>query len=64
MDVAQIFRELWLRRLWMLPGLVVAVVVALSIGWHLSLFPPHLRSKNIAVHVADTMKKNLANLFD
>lgn len=54
MDVAQIFRELWRRRLWMLPGVVVAILVGLSIGWHLSLAPPKLRSKTIAINTAET----------
>jgi hypothetical protein len=54
MDVAQILRQLWRRRLWMLVGVVLAALVGLSIGWHLSLAPPKLRSKSIAVHTAET----------
>lgn len=54
MDVAQIFRELWLRRLWVLLGVVVAILAALAVGWHITLNPPGLRSKDLTVHTADT----------
>jgi len=55
MDVAQVFRELWLRRLWVLPGVFVAIIVVLFVGWHVSLSPPGLRSKDLTLHSADTV---------
>ena len=53
MDVAQILRDLWRRRLWVLLGVVFAILAALSIGWHVSLNPPSVRSKNLAIHSAE-----------
>lgn len=54
MDVAQIFRELWRLRRWMLVGILVALLAALSVGYRVSFFPPGLHSKDLQIHTADT----------
>lgn len=53
MDAAQVLRELWRRRAWMALGVLVAVVAALAAGFRLSVIPPRLESKSLAVHTAN-----------
>lgn len=54
MDFAQVLMELWRRRVWLLVGLVVATVVAVSTVYRVSLFPPDLESRQLELGVADT----------
>lgn len=54
MDVAHILRELWERRRWVAPGVVVALLAALAMAFEISLLPPGLKSKKLTVNTAST----------
>lgn len=54
MDVAQVLRELWRRRVLMVLGVVVAIVAALASGYRLSVLPPGLSSKSLSINTANT----------
>ena len=54
MDLAQILRELYLRRGWVAVGVAVALFAGLSTAYRVSLLPPKLEKKSLAVGAADT----------
>lgn len=54
MEFAQVLLVLWKRRWWVALGSVIALLIALSTGYHLSFFPPKLTPKALANGSADT----------
>ena len=54
MDLAQIINELWKHRGWLTLGLVIAVFIGLSTAYRVTLLPPGLEQKSLAVGAAET----------
>jgi hypothetical protein len=54
MDFAQVVRELWLRRWWVAVGVFVSLFAGLSTAYHVSIAPPSIAKKALAMGAADT----------
>jgi capsular polysaccharide biosynthesis protein len=55
MELAQVLIVLWNRRSIVALGSLVAIFVALSTGYHVSVLPPNLKAKSLAMGTADTV---------
>jgi hypothetical protein len=46
MEFALALRQLWRRRIWLVPAAIVSILAALAVVYNTSLFPPALKSKS------------------
>jgi hypothetical protein len=54
MDLALALHRIWRRKLWLIPAALAAAGAALSVAYHVSLFPPKAESKSLEFGTAST----------
>lgn len=54
MDFAQVLMVLWRRRWWVALGALLALVIGLSTGYRIGVFPPRLTAKSLPIGSAST----------
>jgi hypothetical protein len=54
MEFALALRQLWARRLWVLPGVILAVIIAVMATYRVGLIPPHLEKRALQYSTATT----------
>jgi hypothetical protein len=54
MEFALALRQLWARRLWVLPGVILAVIIAVTATYRVGLIPPKLQKRALQYSTATT----------